>query len=119
MKTRFFSFASAMLLAGCAFLASDENWMLVERGYSLGTAPYGNEFSMRVHVNELGQLGGDVHGARFALYVGERLRRNGMCPEGWELLECVKDDSCVLRISSSVKVFGRCLGQPHLLVPPQ
>jgi hypothetical protein len=108
-----------MLLAGCAYLTSDENWQVVERGYALGRAPYGNEFSMQVHVNELAAVGGDVHGPRFALYVGERLRRNGLCPEGWQFLECTVDESCLLRSANAVKLFGRCLGQAHLLMPPQ
>lgn len=110
MKMRFFSFASAMLLAGCGYLTSESNWNLVQGGYSLDVVPYNNEFAMRVHVNELKQLGGNIHDARFALYVTERLRRNGLCPAGWEPLPCTVDESCVSRSHSAVKVFGRCHG---------
>jgi hypothetical protein len=108
-----------MLLAGCGYLTSESNWSLVESGYSLDVVPYNNEFAMRVHVNELRQLGGDIHGARFALYVTERLRRNGLCPAGWEPLPCTLDGSCVSRSHTAVKIFGRCLGQAHLQVPVQ
>jgi hypothetical protein len=100
--------AAALLAAGCSFLTSDD-WKVADRGYNLNVAPYGNEFSMEVHVNELKQHGGDVKTAEFRLFVSERLKRHELCERGWELLPCVEDGSCVSRTHHSVTVFGRCL----------
>lgn len=108
-----------MLLASCAFLTSDENWRLVERGYDIQMTPDGASFAVRVHLNELKQVGGTVHDPRFRLYVRERLRRNGLCLEGWEPLECVENESCVVWTPDSVKVYGRCLGRHPERVAPQ
>jgi hypothetical protein len=96
---------AALLAAGCAL---DSDWMLFESGYSIALAPYAEEFALRVHLNELRQLGGDTGSPRFRLYVSERLRIHGLCPGGWEELLCAQE-SCVERSASSVTVFGRCL----------
>jgi hypothetical protein len=95
---------AALFAAACAL---DSDWMLAESGYSIALAPYADEFAMRVHVNELRQLGGDIKSARFRLYVSERLRNHGLCQGGWEEVLCAQE-SCVERTDSSVTVFGRC-----------
>jgi hypothetical protein len=101
--------AAVLLLAGCVGLDSD--FMLARSGYSLDVAPYGDEFAIRVHVNELKQLGGDIDSARFHLYVADRLRRHGYCPGGWEEQLCADPARCVHRTRDSVTVQGRCV--PH------
>lgn len=100
--------AAAVLAAGCSF-TSKGFWKLVESGYSLDVAPYSNEFSIEVHVNELKQLGGDIKTAQFRLFVSQRLKQHGLCPGGWEPLVCTEDGSCVSRTRNSVTVFGRCV----------
>jgi hypothetical protein len=75
--------AAAALAAGCSVLA-DSNWMVFERGYSRDVAPYGDEFAIRVHLNQLKQLGGDVKSAEFRLFVSERLKSHGLCLGGWD-----------------------------------
>ena len=41
--------AVLVVAAGCG----GSDWMLAESGYSLDVAAYGEEFAIRVHVNEL------------------------------------------------------------------
>ena len=106
-----FPICAALLAAGCAL---DSDWMLADSGYSIALAPYADEFAMRVHLNELRQLGGDTKSARFRLFVSERLRIHGLCPGGWEEVLCAQE-SCVERTDSSVTVFGRCV--PTWLAP--
>lgn len=96
------------LLAGCG-LAS--NWMLAESGYSIDMAAYGEEFAIRVHANELRQLGGDVDSPLFHRYVAERLRRHRLCPGGWERQLCAELEQCLHRTDYSVTVYGRCVPQ--------
>ena len=96
------------LAAGCS-LGSD--WMLAESGYSLDLAPYGDEFAIRVHVNQLRQLGGDIDSPLFHHYVAERLKRHGLCPGGWERQLCAEIELCVHRTNFSVTVYGRCVPQ--------
>ena len=102
---------AALLAAGCAL---DSDWMLADNGYSIALGPYAEEFAMRVHLNEVRQLGGDTKSARFRLYVSERLRIHGLCPGGWEEMLCAQE-SCVERTDLSVTVFGRCV--PTWTVP--
>jgi hypothetical protein len=102
-------FAAALLLAGCGAISLDSDFMLARSGYSLDVAPYGDEFAIRVHVNELDQLGGDIKSAQFHLYVAERLRRHGRCLGGWEEQLCAEPEHCVHRTRNSVTVFGRCV----------
>jgi hypothetical protein len=96
---------AALLAAGCAL---DSDGMLAASGYSIALAPYAEEFALRVHANQLRQLGGDTKSARFHLYVSERLRIHGLCPGGWEELFCGQE-WCVERTDSSVTVRGRCV----------
>jgi hypothetical protein len=99
------------VLAAVLFLAGCESFMLARSGYTLDVAPYGDEFAIRVHVNELNQLGGDIESAQFHLYVAERLRRHGHCLGGWEKQLCAEPQHCVQRTDTSVTVFGRCVPQ--------
>ena len=94
---------AAMLAAGCG------SWQVAQSGYRIDPAPYGEEFAMRVHVNELKRLGGDVKSTEFRVYVAERLQREGLCPAGWERQLCAKGDDCVERTNVAVTIFGRCL----------
>ena len=105
------SVCTALLAAACAL---DSDWMLADSGYSIAVAPYAEEFAMRVHLNELRQLGGDTSSARFRLYVSERLRIHGLCPGGWEEVLCAQE-SCVERSDTYVTVLGRCV--PTWLAP--
>jgi len=102
-------FAAALLLAGCGAIDLDSDFMLARSGYSIDLAPYGGEFSIRVHANELQQLGDDVNSARFHLYVADRLGRHGICPGGWEPQLCAQPEHCVHRTRNSVTVSGRCI----------
>ena len=95
---------AALFAAACAL---DSDWMLADSGDSIALAPYADEFAMRVHVNELRQLGGDIKSARFRLYMSERLRNHGLCQGGWEEVLCAQA-WCVERTDSTVTVFGRC-----------
>jgi|SRR5919108_6203132 hypothetical protein len=101
--------AAFALAAGCGVLGLGSDWMLAESGYSLDVAPYGEEFAIRVHANELAQLGGDTDSALFHRYVAERLRRHALCPGGWERQICAEIEQCVHRTHSSVTVYGRCV----------
>ena len=94
-----------LLAAGCAL---DSDWMLAASGYSIALAPNAEEFALRVHVNELRQLGGDTRSARFRLYVSERLKNHGVCPGGWQEVLCAQEP-CVERADYSVTVLGRCV----------
>jgi hypothetical protein len=99
----------ALALAGCGFLTKESNWNVARSGYNLDAAPGSDSFSIEVHLNELKQRGGDVKTAEFKLFVAERLKRHGACPNGWELLPCTQTGECVTRTSHSVVVQGRCL----------
>jgi hypothetical protein len=99
--------AALVLAAGCG----GSDWMLAESGYSLDVAAYGEAFAIRVHVNELRQLGGDIDSPLFHHYVGERLKRNRLCPAGWERQLCAEIEQCVHRTDYSVTVYGRCVPQ--------
>jgi hypothetical protein len=109
MRRNVLGFAAALLLGGCGSFGLDSDFMLARSGYSLDVAPYGDEFAIRVHVNELNQLGGDIKSAEFHLYVADRLRRHGRCPGGWEEQLCAEPELCVHRTRNSVTVFGRCI----------
>jgi len=109
MNRHLLGLTAALLVAGCAAIDLDSDFMLARSGYSLDLAPYGDEFSIRVHVNELKQFGGDIKSAEFHLYVAERLRRHGSCLGGWEEQLCADPALCVRRADSWVRVFGRCV----------
>jgi hypothetical protein len=109
MRRNVLGLAAVLLLAGCGAIGLDSDFMLARSGYSLDVAPYGDEFAIRVHVNELNQLGGDIKSAEFHLYVAERLRRHGRCLGGWEEQLCAEPELCVHRTRTSVTVFGRCV----------
>ena len=85
----------------------------VYRALIVSTAPTDepppSEDAIRVHVNELNQLGCDIKSAEFHLYVAERLRRHGRCLGGWEEQLCAEPELCVHRTRTSVTVFGRCI----------
>ena len=102
---------TAALGAGCGFLPIDSDLVLLESGYSINVAPYGDEFAIRVHVNQLKRLGGDVKTGEFRLFVSERLKIHEVCLGGWEEQLCADEASCVQRTRHSVTVFGRCLPQ--------
>jgi len=96
----------ATLLAACSWTPSS-NWYLMDEGYSLeAEKPAG--FTLEVHLNQLKQLGGEVHGSRFRHFVSERLKWHDLCPAGWAFLPCVEDGSCIQRTGRSVTVAGRC-----------
>jgi hypothetical protein len=93
-------------LASCAWpVASDMH--LADEGYSI-KALSADEVAVRVHVNQLKELGGEVTTAEFRNFVAERLKRHGMCPSGWAPLPCVEDGSCLQRTTRSVTIPGRC-----------
>jgi hypothetical protein len=100
--------AAALLAAGCS-LGSQGNWKLIESGYDLDVAPDSDQFAIRVHVNELKQLGGEIMSAEFKLFVSGRLKRHELCPRGWDPLPCTADGSCISRTRNWVTVLGRCL----------
>ena len=102
--------ACAALLAGCV-APLDSDWMLIDRGYAIDVAPYGDEFSIRVHVNQLRQIGGDPHSAQFHLWVGERVRWHGICLGDWQEQLCADPAACVQRTRSAVRVHGRCVSK--------
>lgn len=91
------------LLPGCAL---QSNWHLMDSGYSI--APAGDGFAMEVHLNQLKQLGGEVHSAEFRHFVGERLQWHGLCKGGWAFLNCTEDGSCIEHTRRSVTVYGYC-----------
>jgi hypothetical protein len=111
MNRRLLGLTVALLAAGCGSVDLDSDFMLARSGYSLDLAPYGDEFAIRVHVNELNQLGGDIKSAEFHLYVAERLRRHGRCLGGWEEQLCADPALCVQRADNSVTVSGRCVSR--------
>jgi hypothetical protein len=97
---------AALLLEACAWTPSS-NWYLMDEGYSIhGLEPGG--FVMEVHLNQVKQLGGDVTGPRFRLFVSERLRWHDLCHSGWAYLPCVEDGSCLQRTGRSLTVSGWC-----------
>ena len=97
---------SAILLASCAWPESS-SMHLADEGYSI-KAVNGDDVVVRVHVNQLKELGGDVNTAEFRNFMAQRLKWHGMCPSGWAPLPCVKDGSCLERTTRSVIVPGRC-----------
>jgi hypothetical protein len=103
--------AAALLAAGCSLIPLDSGLKLLDSGYSIDMDPYGDGFSMRVHVNQLKQLGGDPRSAEFAHFVADRLADNGLCRDGWEMQLCAEEEQCIRRTRSSVIVLGRCLPQ--------
>jgi hypothetical protein len=109
MSTKHIFLCAALAVAGCGFLTKEANWNVARSGYNVNPAPGAESFSFEVHVNELKQNGGDIKSAEFHLFVAERLKRNGMCPGGWELLPCVHSGECLTRSTHSVTVLGRCL----------
>jgi hypothetical protein len=102
---------AALLAAGCSLIPLDSDLKLIESGYSLDFDRYDDKFAMRVHVNQLKQLGGDPRSAEFNLFVSEHLARHGYCRDGWELQLCAEEDRCIHRTRSSVTVLGRCIPQ--------
>ena len=58
------SLLAAGLLGACAV---DSNWHLLDSGYSIIPPVAGgdNAFAFEIHVNQLKQLGGDLHSAEF------------------------------------------------------
>jgi hypothetical protein len=105
---------AAMLVGACAL---NSDWMLFDRGYSLNPAPYGEQFEIRVHLNELKQLGGDIGSAEFRRYVSERLKEHRICAGSWEQQLCAEEALCVRRTAYSVTVRGRCVPSDDALVP--
>jgi hypothetical protein len=106
MSRNLLSLLALLLLAGCAWRPGS-NWYLMDSGYSVELAETG-EFAMEVHLNQMKQLGGDLHSAEFRRFVGERLKWERLCPSGWAFLPCTDDGSCVQRTRRSVTVYGRC-----------
>jgi hypothetical protein len=95
-----------LLPASCAW-SERSNWHLMDEGYSIQAINPG-QFYFEVHVNQLKQIGGDIHSPQFQLFVAERLKRSAMCPLGWAPLPCVAEGACVQRTRRSVTVPGRC-----------
>jgi hypothetical protein len=96
---------AALLLASCSV---GSNWYLMDSGYSIDVRE-NDEFAIEVHVNQLKQLGGEIHSAEFRLFVSQRVKWHGVCERGWEPLACADDDSCIQHTRRSVTVPGRCL----------
>lgn len=103
-RSRSLALASLALLSACA---TDSNWHLMDSGYSID-ASGGDVFAIEVHLNQLKQLGGDVHSAGFRQFVGERLKWHGLCASGWAFLSCIEDGSCIRHTARSLTVQGRC-----------
>ena len=95
---------AVLLLASCA---AGSNWHLMDSGYSIDPLE-GDQLAVEVHVNQLKQLGGEINGAQFRRFVGERLKWHELCPSGWAPLPCVEDGSCVQRTERSVTIRVRC-----------
>ena len=102
---------AVLLAAGCSLIPLDSGLKLIESGYSLDFDRYDDTFAMRVHVNQLKQLGGDPRSAEFNHFVSEHLARHGFCRDGWELQLCAEESACIRRTRSSVIVLGRCIPQ--------
>ena len=102
------SLLASGLLGACAV---SSNWHLVDSGYSIIPPVAGgdNAFAYEIHLNQLKQIGGNIHSAEFHRFVAEGLKQHGMCAAGWEPLPCVKDGSCVQHTRRSVTVSGRCV----------
>jgi len=96
--------AAALFLASCSMAS---NWHLIDSGYSIDADNF-DQFAFETHVNQLKQLGGDIHGPEFHLFVAERLKWHELCAKGWAPLPCVEDGSCVQRTSRAVTIQGRC-----------
>ena len=95
---------AALALSGCAL---GSNWHLVDEGYSI--QPRDDGFAVEVHVNQLKQIGGEVHSAEFRRFVAERVKQHGVCKGGgWAFLNCTEDGSCVQHTNRSVTVYGYC-----------
>ena len=95
-----------IMLASCAWpVASDMH--LADEGYSI-KAVSADDVSVRVHVNQLKELGGEVTSAEFRNFAAERLKWHGLCPSGWAPLPCAQDGSCLKRTTRAVTVPGRC-----------
>ena len=95
---------AALLLASCA---AGSNWHLMDSGYSIEPLE-GDQLAVEVHHNQVKQLGGELNGAEFRRFVGERLKWHELCPSGWAPLPCVADGSCVQRTERSVTIRVRC-----------
>ena len=102
------SLLAAGLLGACAV---SSNWHLVDSGYSIVPPVAGgdNAFAYEIHLNQLKQIGGNIHSAEFHRFVAEGLKDHGICRAGWEPLPCVKDGTCVEHTRRSVTVYGRCV----------
>ena len=107
MTCRPYAAFALSLLTACAV---ESNWSLMDSGYSINPVA-GDEqgYAVEVHLNQLKQIGDDVHSAEFRLFVNQRLRWHGICPKGWQPLACVQDGSCLQRTKRSVTVPGRCI----------
>lgn len=100
-----------LIATAAAFLASctlGSNWHLMDSGYSIDVGER-DAFAFETHVNQLKQLGGDIHSPQFQLFVAERLKWHDLCPAGWTPLPCVDDGSCLQRTHRSVTIQGRCI----------
>ena len=107
MIRRLWPVGLALLLGSCAV---GSNWYLMDSGYSINPVEGDAQaYAVEVHVNQLKQLGGDLHSAEFHRFVREGLKDHGICAAGWEPLPCVQDGSCVEHTRRSVTVHGRCL----------
>lgn len=106
MIKRLLAVGAALLLTSCAV---GSNWYLMESGYSINPADGDPDlYAVEVHLNQLQQLGGEVNSAEFRLFVSKRLQWHGLCPNGWQPLQCAQDGSCIQRTRRSITVTGRC-----------
>ena len=104
MQSARLSALAALLLASCA---AGSTWHLMDSGYSIDPLE-GDVLAVEVHLNQLRQLGGELSGAQFRRFGGERLKWHELCPSGWAPLPCVEDGSCVQRTERSVTIRVRC-----------
>jgi hypothetical protein len=106
MSRRLLACCAVVLLCSCTV---GSNWYLMDSGYAINPIPSSPDgYAIEMHVNQLQQLGGDVSSAKVRLFAAERLKWHGLCPAGWQPLDCVRDGSCVQRTARSVTVPGRC-----------
>jgi hypothetical protein len=108
---RIMACVAALFATGCSLIPLDSDLKLIESGYSLDFDPYSDEFAIRVHVNQLKQVGGDPRSAEFSHFVSQRLVNHGFCRDGWEIQLCAEEAECIRRTRSTVTVLGRCIPQ--------
>ena len=107
MSRKLFLVLASAFLVACA---TDSDLMLLEAA-TASRSRLPRRFAIRVHLNQLKQLGGDFKSAEFQLFVSRPLKIHELCLGGWEQQLCADDADCIRRTSYSVTVMGRCVAQ--------